>query len=254
MKIVISPAKSLDFENADHISDAALPTLLPQSEKLIKKLKKLSPKKIGSLMGISPKLADINHERFQEWEVPFNDSAKPALSVFTGDVFRGINAKAFSDEERATAQSRLRILSGLYGILKPNDLILPYRLEMGTRFAVTPKVKNLYQFWGDQITNQINQELAEDDGVLVNLASNEYFKSINPKKLKGRIVTCTFKDEKNGEYKSIMTYAKIARGLMTRFIIQNNLTEVEQLKTFDLEGYFYNDPMSTEDNLVFTRG
>ncbi len=255
MKIVLSPAKSLNFENVPEIGNHTMPVLLDQSEKLIKKLSKLSPKKIADLMSISPKLADLNYGRFQSWQLPFTEeNAKPALFVFTGEAYRGMDSRSFSKEDIEASQDYLRILSGLYGLLKPHDIIQPYRLEMGTKLKVTPKKDNLYKFWGDQITNVLNEELAADDGVLVNLASNEYFKAVNLKKLKGRVINCAFKDEKDGQYKTIFVYAKFARGLMTRFIIQNRIKEVEHLKAFDLEGYSFNPNLSKEDNFVFTRG
>lgn len=255
MKIVLSPAKSLDFENAPVMSSATLPVLLPESVKLINKLRKLSQKKIGTLMHISPSLADLNYERFQNWEIPFTaENSKPALYVFTGEAYRGMDAKSFSKDDVLASQNYLRILSGLYGLLKPLDLMQSYRLEMGTKFSVTPTTKDLYAFWGNKITQELNKELAEDDGVLVNLASNEYFKAINTKQLKSRVITCSFKDEKDGAYKVIGVYAKFARGLMTRFIIQNKLTDPEQIKAFDIDGYIYNEGMSSENEFVFTRG
>lgn len=253
MKIVLSPAKSLDFKNVPEINNVTQPLFLDESEALVKKLKKYSPKKIGELMSISPKLSDLNYGRFQDWSLPFTEeNAKAALYVFTGDAYRGMSSRDFSDEDVVNAQGYLRILSGLYGILKPHDIIQPYRLEMGTKLDYSAKINNLYQYWGDKVTNALNAEMEKDE-VLVNLASNEYFKVINPKKLNHKIITCSFKDEKNGEYKMISVYAKFARGLMTRFIIQNKITETEHLKAFDLERYSYNEAMSTEDNFVFIR-
>ena len=206
-------------------------------------------------MSISSELSQLNYERYQSWSLPFTkENSNHALAVFTGEVYRGINAADFSEKELSLAQNKLRIISGLYGLLKPKDLIQPYRLEMGTRFAVTPKTKNLYQFWGSKITDALNEELAEDDGVLINLASNEYFKAIKSKDIKGRIITCSFKDAKNGEYKMIMTFAKQARGYMTRFIIKNNLKQVEEIKAFDDNGYVFSPKMSSENEFTFTRG
>ena len=253
MKIILSPAKSLDFENIPETKVASQPIFLNESQLLINKLKKYSPKKIGDLMSISPKLSDLNYSRFQDWTLPFtNDNAKTAMYVFTGDAYRGMNPREFSQEDVVNAQGYLRILSGLYGVLKPQDIIQPYRLEMGTKIDYTEKVTNLYKFWGDKVTDALNAEM-ENEEVLINLASNEYFKVIDPKKLNHKIVTCSFKDEKNGEYKIISFFAKFARGLMTRFIIQNKITEVEHLKAFDLERYSYNEEMSTADNFVFVR-
>ena len=253
MKIVLSPAKSLDFDNIPKTTVASQPIFLNESQLLINKLKKYSPKKIGDLMSISPKLSDLNYNRFQDWTLPFtNDNAKTAMYVFTGDAYRGMNPREFSQEDVVNAQGYLRILSGLYGILKPQDIIQPYRLEMGTKIDYTEKVNNLYKFWGDKVTDALNAEMEKEE-VLINLASNEYFKVIDPKKLNHRIVTCSFKDEKNGAYKIISFYAKFARGLMTRFIIQNKITEVDHIKAFDYDRYCYNEEMSTEDNFVFIR-
>ena len=253
MKIVLSPAKSLDFDNIPETKVASQPIFLDESQLLINKLKKYSPKKIGDLMRISPKLSDLNYSRFQDWALPFTkENAKTAMYVFTGDAYRGMNPREFSEEDVVNAQGYLRILSGLYGVLKPQDIIQPYRLEMGAKLEYTKKVSNLYKFWADKVTDALNAEMEKEE-VLINLASNEYFKVINPKKLNHRIVTCSFKDEKNGEYKMISVYAKFARGLMTRFIIQNKITEVEHLKAFDLERYCYNEEMSTADNFVFVR-
>lgn len=255
MKVLLSPAKSLDFENAPSPADYTQPVFLQESERLIGKLQKLSSKKIGKLMSISPQLSDLNYRRFQDWKLPFNENnSRQALYVFTGDVYRGLNAKDFTKKEVNFAQDSLRILSGLYGLLKPKDLMQPYRLEMGCGFKVTPKVNNLYKFWNTSITEELNQELAKDNGVLVNLASNEYFKAVDVKKLKGQLITCTFKDNKNGEYKAIMTFAKLARGYMARYIIQNQVKEVEDLKKFNAEGYSFNARFSTDDEFVFTRG
>jgi len=253
MKIVLSPAKSLDFDNVPEINESSQPLFLNESQQLINKLKKYSPKKIGKLMSISPKLSDLNYGRFQDWALPFTvDNAKPAVFVFTGDAYRGMDPRSFSKVDITNSAKYLRILSGLYGVLKPQDIIQPYRLEMGTKLEYTKKINSLYKFWGDKVTDALNAEMEEGE-VLVNLASNEYFKVINPKKLNHRIVTCSFKDEKNGEYKMISFFAKFARGLMTRFIIQNKITDVEHLKAFDLDRYSYNEEMSTEDNFVFIR-
>jgi cytoplasmic iron level regulating protein YaaA (DUF328/UPF0246 family) len=212
-------------------------------------------KKVGELMSISPALAQLNYDRFQNWSLPFTeDNSKPAILVFKGDAYRGLSVDDFTEQDFKIAQEKLRILSGLYGILKPMDLIQPYRLEMGTRMPITPKVKNLYQFWGNKLTDAMNQELAEDDGILINVASNEYFKALNPKAIKGRVITCHFRDNKNGQYKMIMTFAKQARGFMSRFIIKNNLQNPEDLKAFEEEGYVFNPKMSTADEFTFTRG
>ncbi|BAX80762.1 peroxide stress protein YaaA [Labilibaculum antarcticum] len=254
MLIVISPAKTLDFEsqaNSNIHSDASF---LKESKLLIKELQKLKADDIAELMGISPKLAQLNFERFHQWNTPFTqENSKQALLAFKGDVYTGIDVSTFSQENFIQAQSNLRILSGLYGVLKPMDLIQAYRLEMGKKIT-TARGENLYQFWGDTITKSINQSLKENDHKhLINLASNEYFKSINKKKIKAEIITPAFKDLKNGEYKMISFFAKKARGLMTRFIIQNKITDPEELKAFDLDGYMYNPALSKEKEPVFTR-
>jgi cytoplasmic iron level regulating protein YaaA (DUF328/UPF0246 family) len=253
MKIVLSPAKSLDFDNVPEVEVASQPIFLDESQLLINKLKKYSPEKIGDLMSVSPKLSELNYGRFQDWTLPFNaNNSKAAMYVFTGDAYRGMNPRGFSQEDILNAQGYLRILSGLYGILKPMDIIQPYRLEMGTKLEYAKDVNNIYKFWGDKVTDALNSEMEKDE-VLINLASNEYFKVIDPKKLNHRVVTCSFKDEKNGTYKMISFFAKFARGLMTRFIIQNKITQVDHLKAFDLDRYCYNEEMSTKDNFVFIR-
>ncbi|MBL4561556.1 MAG: peroxide stress protein YaaA [Labilibaculum sp.] len=254
MLIVISPAKTLDFETPGHSTIYSEAEFLKESNLLIKELRKLKVDEIADFMGISPKLALLNFERFFQWQLPFtNENAKQALLAFKGDVFTGIDAASFSDEDFKRSQTDLRILSGLYGVLNPMDLIQAYRLEMGKKLK-TRKGDNLYQFWDGKITNSINQSLNENNHKeLINLASNEYFKSINKKKVKAEIVTPTFKDLKNGEYKMISFYAKKARGLMTRFIIQNKITDPNDLKAFDLNGYMYNPALSKELEPVFTR-
>jgi len=254
MLIVISPAKTLDFEspaNSNIYSDASF---LKDSKLLIKELQKLKADDITDLMGISPQLAQLNFERFHQWHLPFTtENAKQALLAFKGDVYTGIDTTTFSNEDFKRSQSDLRILSGLYGVLKPMDLIQAYRLEMGKKIK-TRRGENLYQFWGDTITKSVNKSLKENKHKhLINLASNEYFKSINKKKIRAEIITPSFKDLKNGEYKMISFFAKKARGLMTRFIIQNKITDPEELKAFDLDGYMYNSALSKEKEPVFTR-
>lgn len=254
MLVVVSPAKNLDYESSPITREFTQPEFLDHSEELIARCRRLSPAKIGSLMKISDKLAGLNADRYASWSAPFNpDNAKQAVLAFNGDVYSGLQANKFSETDFSYAQQHLRILSGLYGLLKPLDLMQPYRLEMGTKLD-TKRGKNLYQFWGDLITNKINHALVEQgDNVLVNLASNEYFKSVNPKSLDGMIVTPTFKDKKNGEYKIISFFAKKARGLMARYIIQNQLTDVSQLQAFDLDGYRFNSKLSKPEQPVFTR-
>jgi len=205
-------------------------------------------------MGISADLGELNFKRFQEWQLPFTpENSKQAILAFNGDVYQGLNATTLSKENFETAQSKLRILSGLYGVLKPFDLIQPYRLEMGTKLKYF-KSKDLYSFWNPLITKKINEAVSHSGNkVLVNLASNEYFKSIDKKKLKAEIVTPDFKELKNGKYAMISFFAKRARGLMTRFIIENNISDPADLLAFDVEGYSFNSRLSKQDNPVFTR-
>lgn len=254
MLIVISPAKSLDFQTPPTISKYTLPEMLEDSEKLIGRLKKLSPKQISKLMGISANLGELNFQRFQLWQQPFTpENAKQAILAFNGDVYQGLNAASLSEEKLVLAQTRLRILSGLYGVLKPLDLIQPYRLEMGTKLKYY-KSKDLYSFWNPAITKKVYEAILESgSSILVNLASNEYFKSIDKKKLKAEIVTPEFRDLKNGSYKMISFFAKKARGLMTRFILENNITDVADLQAFDSDGYIFNPRLSNPGNPVFTR-
>lgn len=252
MKIIISPAKSLDFEKKVPTSLHTQPRFLEQSEKLNKKLKTLSKKKLSDVMSISEDLARLNYERNQAWATPFTpENAKQAIYAFNGEVFRGININSLPLEKLPIFQENLRILSGLYGLLKPLDLIQPYRLEMGTKLKIGRK-ENLYQFWGDSISKALNEELSEGE-LLLNLASLEYFKVINQKILKTPLITPIFKDFKNGQYKTIMTFAKKARGLMVRFIIDNDINTIDDLKKFNLENYRFDENLSQKNNLVFTR-
>jgi hypothetical protein len=252
MKIIISPAKSLDFETKAATSLHSQPLFLEQSEKLNKKLKTLSKSKLSDLMKISDDLASLNYERNQTWETPFTpENSKQAIYAFTGEVFRGIDVNSLESEKVPLLQERLRIISGLYGLLKPLDLIQPYRLEMGTRLKVG-RTENLYKFWDDTVAKSLNEELEEGE-LLVNLASSEYFKAIPKKILKVPMVTPAFKDFKNGEYKTIMTFAKKARGLMVRYIIDNNVKTIEELKGFNSNRYRFSEKLSSENNLVFTR-
>ncbi len=254
MLIVVSPAKNLDYESPVAINKYTQPELLEHSQILVEHCVKLSPAQLSSLMGISDKLAGLNAARFGQWALPFTpENARQAILAFNGDVYTGLDAASFSEEDFDFAQHHLRILSGLYGVLKPLDLMQPYRLEMGTKLE-NIRGSNLYQFWGDIITHKINQALAEQgDNVLINLASNEYFKAVKKKQLQGEIITPAFKDWKNGQYKMISFFAKKARGLMARYIIQNKLNTVEQLKDFDLAGYRFSEEFSQGNNWVFTR-
>lgn len=254
MLITISPAKTLDYESPLSIDTFTQPELLSESEKLIKTCRKLTPADIASLMKISDKLAGLNAARFGEWQPNFTpDNARQAILAFKGDVYTGMQAETFSPADFEFAQQHLRMLSGLYGVLRPLDLMQPYRLEMGIRLK-NSRGKDLYEFWGNIITEHLNKALAaQGDNILVNLASDEYFKSVNTKKLDGTIIKPVFLDEKNGKYKVISFYAKKARGLMSRFIIQNKLTKSEQLSDFNLDGYQFDQSQSKGNELVFTR-
>ncbi len=252
MKLVLSPAKSLNYESPVPTQLTSESCFLKEAERLNKLLKKKSAKSLSKLMSISDNLGQLNYERNQLWELPFNlDNARQAVYAFSGDVYRGLDVYTLEVEKLNKLQDTVRIISGLYGLLKPMDLIQPYRLEMGTRMPVG-KHKNLYEFWKKKVTQTINEEL-KDDELFLNLASNEYFKTIDQKALKVPVVTATFKDLKNGEYKTIMTFAKLARGYMTRYIIDTNANTLDDLKGFNYEGYGYSEPMSSEKELVFIR-
>ncbi len=255
MLAILSPAKKLDFETSVPTSAFSEAEMLDGSQKLINKLKKLSPKKIGNLMSVSEAISELNFNRFQEWEQPFpEDKVRQALFAFDGEAYRGLDSYTFNDQQIESAQKHLRILSGLYGLLRPLDNIMAYRLEMGTKFGAG-RAKNLYEFWKKDIVTALDQAVEEQgDDILVNVASNEYFKSVDKKKLKSRIITCNFKEFKNGDYKAIMVFAKRARGLMARYVITQNPKSIDDLKGFNMEGYEFNDKLSSEDNLMFTRG
>ena len=254
MLIVISPAKTLDFETPPKVPTFTIPDFLDDSAELIDELRSFEPHRLSELMGISPKLAELNTNRYHAWSVPFTGSnAKQSVLAFKGDVYTGLDADNLSENELQYAQEHLRILSGLYGVLKPLDLMQPYRLEMGTKLK-TRRGKDLYDFWQDRINTTINAELHnQEDPVLVNLASNEYFKSVKADKLEARIITPVFKEERNGEYRMITFFVKKARGLMSRYIIRNRLADPEEIRGFDLEDYRYNDALSGADRPVFTR-
>jgi len=251
---VISPAKSLDFCQQELTEKYTTPDFLSDSKTLISQLKKLSKEEVGELMGISPKLAELNADRYQTWKTPFKPAnAKQSLLAFTGDVYRDIETDEFSDEDFDFAQQHLRILSGLYGVLRPLDLMQPYRLEMGTKLE-NKRGKNLYAFWGTKITDKLNEALAESKSdTLVNLASNEYFGSVVPDKLDGQIITPIFKDTKNGKVKIISFFAKRARGMMANYIIRKQITDPKQLKKFKVAGYKYDKSLSTDTDYTFVR-
>lgn len=254
MLIVISPAKTLDYESPVRTRDFTQPDFLTDSRALVRELRKLDPEEIGGLMHVSPALAELNAVRFRTWKTPFSpENARQAVFAFKGDVYRGLKVDDWKAADLKYAQKHLRILSGLYGLLRPLDLIQPYRLEMGTRFA-NRRGRDLYAFWGRRLTGALNAALRElGSEVLVNLASQEYFKAVDPARLKGRIVTPVFKDWKNGQYKVISLYAKQARGLMSSWIIRERVKKVEELEGFDAEGYRFAPALSRIDELVFTR-
>lgn len=254
MLMVISPAKTLDFETPAVTSIHTRPDFLNEAETLIEELRALSPPQVSELMGISDKLGDLNFGRYLNWSRPFNTkNSKQALLAFKGDVYTGLDAEHMTEKQLEWAQDHLRILSGLYGLLRPLDLMQAYRLEMGTRFANSAG-KDLYTFWGDKITDALNAELiSEKNPVLLNLASQEYFKSVQTAQLKAKVITPVFKDWKGGKYKIISFYAKKARGLMSAYIIKNRITKVEKIKQFDSDGYEYNEAMSSTGEWVFTR-
>jgi len=252
MKIVISPAKSLNFESDAPATELTQPIFLKESERLNKILKKKSARSLSKLMSISPALGQLNFERNQNWELPFtHDNAKQAIYAFTGEVYRGIDINSLPSEDLPFLQDNLRILSGQYGVLKPLDLMQAYRLEMSTRLKVGVK-PNLYKFWDKKITEALKAELEEGE-LFVNLASNEYYKVLQPELLKATVVTPVFKEFKNGEYKMVMTFAKLARGLMVRYIVDHKIDSIEGIKGFNVNGYGFDANLSTESQLVFTR-
>lgn len=254
MLILLSPAKSLDYETPLLTRKATQPRLAKHSFDLLEKLKKLSAKEISTLMNISPKLAELNYQRYQDYRADHNKTnSRPAILAFTGDVYQGMTLTDWSSDDFDTAQSRIRILSGLYGVLRPLDRIQPHRLEMGTRLK-NNQGNNLYDFWGESITEQLNKDLkSSGSNLVVNLASNEYFSAVKPEKLRGTLVTPVFKDEKNGSFKVISFYAKKARGMMADFIVRNRIESVEGLRRFSSDGYKFDEKSSTETKLTFLR-
>ncbi|MBA5683040.1 peroxide stress protein YaaA [Photobacterium damselae subsp. damselae] len=254
MLIVVSPAKTLDYDSPLVTEQYTLPELTEHSQQLIEVCRELTPMDIARLMKVSDKIAGLNAARFAEWVPTFTpENARPAMFAFKGDVYTGLAAETMTAKQIAYAQQHFRMLSGLYGLLRPLDLMQPYRLEMGTKLE-NPRGANLYQFWGNIITDKVNLALAEQgDDILVNLASNEYFKSVKPKQVKGTIITPVFKDAKKGQYKVISFYAKKARGLMARYIIDNQIDSIEKLKEFDAAGYYFVAAESTATELVFKR-
>ncbi|MDH0895047.1 MULTISPECIES: peroxide stress protein YaaA [unclassified Pseudomonas] len=254
MLLVISPAKTLDYDTPPATARFTQPQFLDHAQELIGQLREMSPAQIGELMHLSDKLAALNVARYGSWHPDFTpDNAKQALLAFKGDVYTGLNAEDFSEADFDFAQAHLRMLSGLYGVLRPLDLMQPYRLEMGTKLA-NARGNNLYDFWGERISGWLDEALAEQgDDVLLNLASNEYFSAVKRKALKARVIDTEFKDLKNGQYKIISFYAKKARGLMARYVIKERIRDPERLKDFDYQGYRYSAEQSGPDSLVFLR-
>ena len=254
MLMVISPAKTLDYTSPLATQEYSLPRYLEQSSQLIEVLRKLSPNELAELMKLSDKLAGLNVARFTQWQPDFTlENARQAILAFRGDVYTGLDADSLSAADFKYAQQHLRILSGLYGVLRPLDLMQPYRLEMGTKLD-NPVGANLYEFWGEQFTDSLNRCLAElKTDVLLNLASNEYFKAVKPKQLKATLIDVDFKDLKNGQYKIISFYAKKARGMMARYVIENKIDSVAGLRKFNTQGYYYSAEQSKPEHLVFLR-
>ena len=254
MLTVISPAKTLDFDTPALTDVYTQPSQLTQSRKLVKRMRQFSADELSQLMNVSDNIAKLNRDRFKQWKTPFKpENSRQALFAFKGDVYIGLDAYSMSPQNIDFAQNHLRILSGLYGLLRPLDLIQPYRLEMGTRLD-TEQGSNLYQFWDQRITKLLNSELKQSNSrTLVNLASNEYFKSVKPKTLKADIITPVFKDYNKGNFQIISFFAKKARGAMSRYMIDNQITDAEALKDFDTDGYNYNKALSSEREWVFTR-
>jgi hypothetical protein len=254
MKILLSPAKSIENVISTPKNDFSKPVFFQETKYLVDKLKKFSPKKMSNLMSISIDLAELNVQRYHDFIIQGepSDGLFQAIFGFNGEVYKGFDAKSLSHEQLATAQSQIRILSGLYGILKPLDLIFPYRLEMGSKFPGTKKHKDLYAYWGDKLYQYLMNELLDNEPV-INLASNEYSKAMHLKKIPNPVITPIFKDFKNGEFKIVMVYAKHARGAMARYIVTNGLKDVEQIKLFNEDRYEFNASLSTEEEWVFVR-
>jgi cytoplasmic iron level regulating protein YaaA (DUF328/UPF0246 family) len=254
MLAILSPAKTLDYETPLTISKSTQPDFNSESKELISTLRKFAPAEIGSLMKISDNLAELNHRRYAEWQSTANTgNARPAIFAFKGDVYQGLDAQTLAARDVNFAQKHLRVLSGLHGLLRPLDLIQPYRLEMGTRLT-TRRGSNLYQFWGDKITGSINEALAQQTSkVLVNLASNEYYQVIQPESIEGRILTINFKELRDGKYRFVSFSAKRARGLMARYMIDKRIVRPTQLRQFDVDDYAFNEALSSDDEWIFTR-
>jgi cytoplasmic iron level regulating protein YaaA (DUF328/UPF0246 family) len=252
MKVLLSPAKSLDFKSQIPTEKNSFLCFEKEAEYLNSILKRKSPKDLSDLMSISSKIADLNYERNHNWSLPFTKkNSRQAVYAFSGDVYRGLDAYSIDTNKIDFMDSTVRIISGLYGIIRPLDLIQPYRLEMGTKLSFDSN-KNLYDYWREKITNQLNSELSENEPIL-NLASNEYFKAIDTKVIKSDVYSANFKQLKDGNYKTIAIFSKKARGMMTRYIIDNNITDINSLKSFNIDGYVYHKDLSSEKELIFSR-
>ena len=254
MIILLSPSKTLDYKKPSKLTEFSQPQLLKHSSELIDELRKLSPAGISSIMDVSRKIANENFERFASWQTPFDlSNAKQSILAFKGDVYEGLQAETFDEKDLDFAQEHLRILSGLYGVLRPLDLMQAYRLEMGLKFK-NQRGKDLYEFWGELITDNLNNTVKKSkSNTLINLASQEYFKSVLNSKMKAKIITPVFKEDKPGGLKVIALFAKKARGMMSRFIIRNRITNPEQIKAFTTGGYHFDDKLSDANEWVFVR-
>ena len=254
MKILLSPAKSINTKDIPSFTDVSVPHFLKEASSLVSKLKKLKAKKLAEMMHVSMDLAELNEMRYKNWQDPLvqTEDIVPCIMAFSGEVYRGLDTRSLNNDELRIANDKIRILSGLYGVLKPMDLMYPYRLEMGTKWEISPKIKNLYQFWGKKPAQYLNEEIVKDE-LILNLASTEYFKAIDKKTLKSKVITPVFKEFKNGEFKVVMMYAKHARGAMARYCIQNNISDPEQLKLYNVDGYQFDANQSNENEWVFVR-
>ena len=254
MLAILSPAKSLDYESKLATKKFSEPGFVEDSQQLIKRLREFTPDQLSSLMGISDNLAELNHRRYAEWQPEFTSCvARPALLAFKGDVYIGLEGPTMSERDFTWAQKHIRILSGLHGILRPLDRIRPYRLEMGTQLP-TQRGKNLYEFWGEQVTEALNAAIAEQgDNVLINLASDEYYGVLQPENIDARIIKVHFREWKNGQFKFLSFFAKKARGSMARYMVDNRVKTLKALRAFDYDGYTYNSDLSSADDWVFTR-
>lgn len=257
MIVLLSPAKSLDFESEPPFDESSEIRFAEETEYLVGKLKKMSARKLKSLMNISEDLAQLNAERYAQWSLPFTEkNSKQAIFAFTGDVYQGLEAQTLKESDLTYAQDHIRILSGLYGILRPLDRIQPYRLEMGTKWSVTAKKNNLYKFWREKLTQEMEREMKnQDEKIILNLASNEYSKAVDLKKLGAKVISPEFKEDKGDKYQMISFFAKKARGMMARYVVENRIEKIEDLRGFDSGGYHFNNELSdTENNKwVFTR-